>query len=129
MITINMAKQARFYSFPNWQQLSLKILWTITHKWVNTNLPAFQNESVKEIMSVWVKNDRTILKEIAKVDQWNFLIYLYNNYFRSFLTVLRDLTGNLISNLMNNKRTYFNFKMKFTQSPGNEYLLEYSIWS
>ena len=30
---------------------------------------------------------------------------------------------------MNNKRANFNFKMKFTQNPGNEYLLEYSICS
>ena len=30
---------------------------------------------------------------------------------------------------MNNKRAYFKLKMKFAQSPGNEYLLEYSICS
>ena len=53
-------------------------------------------------------------------------LILYDN-FRSFLTVLRDLTPISILSLMNNKRAYFNFKMKFAQSPVNEYLLEYSI--
>ena len=48
---------------------------------------------------------------------------LYDNYFRSFLTVPQDLTAISISRLMN--RTYFNFKMKFAQNSGIEYLLEY----
>ena len=58
-----------------------------------------------------------------------FSIYLYDNYFQSFLTALRDLTAISISSLMNNKREYFNFKMKFAQSPGNEYILKYYIYS
>ena len=70
-----------------------------------------------------------ILSEIAKFDQWNFLICLYDNYFRSFRTVLRDLTAPSISSLMNNKRAYFNFKLKFAQSQDNKYLLEYPICS
>ena len=70
-----------------------------------------------------------ISKEIAKLDQWNFLISVYDNYFQSFLTVLQHLTAISNSSLMNNKRANFNFKMKFTQNPGNEYLLEYSICS
>ena len=41
--------------------------------------------------------------------------------FRSFQTVLRHLTT--ISSIMNNKRAYFDFKMKVSQNPGNEYLL------
>ena len=67
---------------------------------VNTNLPEFQNEQ------------RTISNEITKLDLWKFLIYLYGNHFQSFLTVLRDLTGISIPSLMNNKRAYFNFRMK-----------------
>ena len=82
-------------------------------------------------MSISVTNNRTISKEIPKLDQLNFLICLHDNYFRSFLTVLRDLTAISISNLMNNKRPYPNFKIKFTEkkSPGNKYLLEYLICS
>ena len=68
-----------------------------------------------------------ISKEIAKFNQWNFLICLYDNHFRSFLTVLRNLTAILIPDLMNNKRPYSNFKMNFARSPGNKYLREYSI--
>ena len=74
-------------------------------------------------MSIRV-NQRTILSEIAKLDQWNFLICVYDNYIRSFETFVRDLTAISISSLMNNKRAYFNFKIKFAQSPGNGYLLE-----
>ena len=68
-----------------------------------------------------------IWKEIAKRDQWNFLISVYDNYFQSFLTILQHLTAIPNSSLMNNKRANFSFKMKFTQNPGIEYLLEYSI--
>ena len=75
-------------------------------------------------MLIWVNSS-----EIAKLDQWNSLIYLYDNYFQIFLTVLRDLTAISVSSLMNNKRAYFNFKMKFAQSACSEYLLEYSIYS
>ena len=91
----------------------MKTLWTITQKWENIDVTTFQNESVREIMSVWVTNDRTIWKEVPKIDQWNFLICLCDNYFGSFLTVLRDLTSITISNLMNNKRAYFNLKWNF----------------
>ena len=42
----------------------------------------------------------------------NFLIYLYGNHFESLLIVLRDLTAFLIQSFMNNKRAYFNFKIK-----------------
>ena len=34
---------------------------------------------------------------------------VYDDYFRSFWTVLRDLTAILISSLMNNKRALFQF--------------------
>ena len=54
MATIRMKKQARSYLFPNWQQLSLKIPWIVTQTWVNTNLPEFQDESVREIVSIRV---------------------------------------------------------------------------
>ena len=79
--------------------------------WVNTNLPEFQNESVREIKSIWA-NQQTIWKEITKLDQWKFLIYLYDNHFQSFLTVLWDLIAISISSLMNYKRAFFNFKIK-----------------
>ena len=48
---------------------------------------------------------------ITKLDQLNFIIYLYDSYFQSFLTVLQDLTAISISNLMNSKKAYFNFKI------------------
>ena len=52
---------------------------------------------------------------------------VYDNYFRCFQTVLSDLTAISIPSLVNNNRAYFDFKIKFAQSIGNEYLLEYSI--
>ena len=122
MITTKWKSRRDFIHFLIGNNYHWKYFETISQKWVNTNLPAFQNESAREIMPMWVKNDRTIPKEIAKLDQWNFLICLYDIYFPSFLTVLRDLIS--ISNLMNNKRTYFNFKMKFAQRPGNK-----KIWN
>ena len=53
---------------------------------------------------------------MANLDQWNFLICLYNNYFGSFQIALSDLTAISILSFMNNsKRTYFNFGTKFAR--------------
>ena len=51
MITTKMKKQLAIIITKQLLKLSI---WTITQKWVNTNLPEFQNESVREIMSIWV---------------------------------------------------------------------------
>ena len=55
-------KQLRFHLFLNWQWLLLEILWKITQKWVNTNLPSFQNESV---------NNVSLISKLAKDVDWN----------------------------------------------------------
>ena len=76
----------------------------ITSKEVNINLLAFQNENVREIISSFNKQTSS---QTTKLDQWNFLIYSYDNYFLYFHTLLGDLTLPRFSNL----------------SEGNEYIL------
>ena len=44
-----------------------------------------------------------------KTWSWSFLICLCDNHFRSFLSVLGNLTATSISSLTNSKRTYFYF--------------------
>ena len=58
---------------------------------------------------------RTISIEIAKFDQWNILVCLYDNYSPYLHTVLQDLTPISVPSRINNKRAYFNFKIKFAQ--------------